>query len=123
MKTMRPAANTLERFAAIVGPDNAILLPEAMRPYLREWRDRWFGKASAVLRPGSVEEVARILAIADETETAIVTQGGNTGLVGGQIPSETGEEDVISLTRPNRTRAVDVQNNTITVEAGATLKS
>ncbi len=123
MKTMRPAANTLERFAAIVGPDNAILLPDAMQPYLREWRDRWFGKAAAVLRPGSVEEVAKILAIAHETATAIVTQGGNTGLVGGQIPSETGEEVVVSLTRLNRIRAVDAQNNTLTAEAGATLKS
>jgi FAD/FMN-containing dehydrogenase len=123
MRKKQPAPKTLERFAAVVGPDNAIFAPEAMQPYLREWRDRWFGKASAVLRPGSVEEVARILAIADETETAIVTQGGNTGLVGGQIPSETGEEVVISLTRLNRIRAVDAQNNTITVEAGATLKS
>ncbi len=123
MKTMRPGANTLERFAAIVGPDNAILLPDAMQPYLREWRDRWFGKAAAVLRPGSVEEVAKILAIAHETATAIVTQGGNTGLVGGQIPSETGEEVVVSLTRLNRIRAIDAQNNTLTAEAGATLKS
>jgi FAD/FMN-containing dehydrogenase len=55
MKTMPPALKTLERFAAIVGPDHAIFAPEAMQPYLREWRDRWFGKAAAVLRPGSVE--------------------------------------------------------------------
>ena len=123
MRKKQPARKTLERFAAIVGPGNAIFAPEAMQPYLREWRDRWFGKASAVLRPGSVEDVAKILAIADETDTAIVTQGGNTGLVGGQIPSETGEEVVISLTRLSRIRAVDGQNNTITVEAGATLKS
>jgi FAD/FMN-containing dehydrogenase len=123
MKTMPPALKTLERFAAIVCPDHAIFAPEAMQPYLREWRDRWFGKAAAVLRPGSVEDVAKILAIAHETQTAIVTQGGNTGLVGGQIPSETGEEVVVSLTRLNRIRAVDAQNNTITVEAGATLKS
>jgi FAD/FMN-containing dehydrogenase len=123
MKKTQPAQKTLERFAAIVGQDNAIFAPEAMQPYLREWRDRWFGKAAAVLRPGSVEEVSRILVTAHETETAIVAQGGNTGLVGGQIPSETGEEVVLSLTRLNRIRAVDVHNNTITAEAGATLKS
>jgi FAD/FMN-containing dehydrogenase len=123
MKKTPPAPKTLERFATIVGRDNAIFEPHAMQPYLREWRDRWFGKAAAVLRPGSVEEVSKILAAAHETETAIVTQGGNTGLVGGQIPSDTGEEVVLSLTRLNRVRDIDAANNTITAEAGATLKS
>jgi FAD/FMN-containing dehydrogenase len=123
MKRPPPEPKTLERFAAIVGNDHAIFDPEAMQPYLREWRDRWFGKAAAVLRPGSVAEVGQILATAHETETAIVTQGGNTGLVGGQIPSESGEEVVVSLTRLNRIRAVDAANNTITAEAGATLRS
>jgi FAD/FMN-containing dehydrogenase len=70
-----------------------------------------------------VSEVSGILAVAHESETAIVTQGGNTGLVGAQIPSPAGEEVVLSLTRLKRIRDIDAQNNTITVEAGATLKS
>ena len=67
--------------------------------YLREWRDRYTGKTPVVLRPGSTEEVSRILALANENEIGIVPQGGNTGLVGGQIPSPEGNEIVLSLAR------------------------
>ena len=50
---------------------------------------------------------------------AIVPQGGNTGLCGGATP--TGGEVVVSLRRLNRIRAVDADNNSITVDAGCTL--
>ena len=73
-----------------------------------------------VLRPGSVEEVAAILKLANETGTAIVPQGGNTGLVGGQIPHH--GEVVLSLTRLDKIREVDAVSNTMTVEAGVTLQ-
>ena len=75
-----------------------------MVPYLKEWRDKYTGRAALVLRPGNVEEVSHILALANATETAIVPQGGNTGLVGGQIPFECGHEVVLSLGRLNRIR-------------------
>jgi FAD/FMN-containing dehydrogenase len=73
-----------------------------------------------VLRPGSVAEVAAILELANETKTAIVPQGGNTGLVGGQIPHH--GEVVLSLTRLDKIREVDPISNTMTVEAGVTLQ-
>jgi FAD/FMN-containing dehydrogenase len=76
-----------------------------------------------VLRPATTGEVSRILAIANETRTAIVPQAGNTGLVGGQIPHESGHEVLVSLDRMTRIAEVDAANNTMTVEAGATLKS
>ncbi len=76
-----------------------------------------------VLRPASAAEVSAILKLAHEERIAIVPQGGNTGLVGGQIPFETGAEIVLSLDRMKAIRAVDAAGNTITAEAGATLKS
>jgi hypothetical protein len=77
-----------------------------MDGYMREWRQIWTGRSPLVLRPGSTEEVSRILAIANETRTIIVPQGGNTGLCGGQIPTDAGNEVVLSLDR--MTRILDV---------------
>jgi FAD/FMN-containing dehydrogenase len=114
-----PSAETIEAFTAIVGEKYALTTPSDQEPYLREWRRLFTGKTPLVLRPGSTAEVSRILALASETGTAIVPQGGNTGLVGGQIPFET--EVVVSLERMNRVRSVDSQGNTMIIEAGATL--
>ncbi len=74
-----------------------------------------------VLRPASTQEVSALLKIAHEAGTAIVPQGGNTGLVGGQIPREAGGEVVLSLARMNRIRALDAENNTLALDAGVTL--
>ena len=74
-----------------------------------------------VLRPASTAEVGAILKLAHEERIAIVPQGGNTGLVGGQTPFETGTEIVLSLERMKAIRAVDAAGNTLTADAGATL--
>jgi FAD/FMN-containing dehydrogenase len=109
----------LARFVATVGPRYAITDPDAQAPYLVEMRDMFHGRTPVVLRPGSVAEVARILALANETATAVVPQGGNTGLVGGQTPHH--GEIVLSLNRLERIREVDPVSNTMTCEAGVTL--
>jgi FAD/FMN-containing dehydrogenase len=119
LKTL--ASGLLERFAGIVGAANALTRPEDQAGYLREWRDRYVGKALAVLRPGSTDEVSRILALANEHGVGVVPQGGNTGLVGGQIPSERGDEIVLSLSRLKNVRSVDADGGTMIVEAGVTL--
>jgi len=116
-----PSQDTIDVFVRIVGEEHAIREEEAMTPYLVEWRDRYRGKAALVLRPGETQEVAAILKCANETKTAIVPQGGNTGLVGGQIPFETGHEVVVALERLNRVRDIDLASNTMTVEAGLVL--
>jgi FAD/FMN-containing dehydrogenase len=110
---------TLARFVAVVGEKNAITDPEQQAPYLVEFRGLWRGHTPVVLRPGSTAEVSQILKIANETVTAIVPQGGNTGLVGGQL-SHHGEV-VLSLQRLDKIREVDPVSNTITCEAGVTL--
>jgi D-lactate dehydrogenase (cytochrome) len=120
-QTIQPLApELLARFVAIVGQKYAVTEPDAQVPYLVEMRDLYRGRTPAVLRPGSVAEVSAILKLANETRTAIVPQGGNTGLVGGQIPHH--GELVLSLTRLDNIREVDPVSNTMTVEAGVTLQ-
>ncbi len=114
-----PSADTLAAFTAIVGEKHAVTAPDDQAPYLSEWRRLYTGKTPLVLKPGSTDEVARIMALADATRTAIVPHGGNTGLVGGQIPF--GPEVVVSLERLNRIRAVDARGHTLIAEAGVTL--
>ena len=110
----------LARFAAIVGGKYAITDPQMQVPYVVEMRDMFQGRTPMVLRPDSVAQVAQILKLASETGTAIVPQGGNTGLVGGQMPLH--NEIVLSLNRLDRIREVDPTSNTITCEAGVTLQ-
>jgi D-lactate dehydrogenase (cytochrome) len=111
----------LARFAAIVGGKYAITDPAEQESYLIEGRGLYHGRTPMVLRPGSTAEVSAILKLANETNTAIVPQGGNTGLVGGQVPHESGTEIVVTLTRLNRIREVDPSSNTMTCEAGVVL--
>jgi D-lactate dehydrogenase (cytochrome) len=113
------APDLLKRFTAIVGERYAITDPQVQRTYLVEMRDLWKGHTPVVLRPGSVAEVAAIAKLANETKTAIVPQGGNTGLVGGQISHH--GEIILSLNRLDKVREVDPVSNTMTVEAGVTL--
>jgi FAD/FMN-containing dehydrogenase len=88
-------------------------------PHLAEWRGRWTGTTPLLLKPAATENVARILAICNETGTSIVPQGGNTGLVGGQIPTR--GEVLLSLAGMNRIRSISIQDNTLIAEAGAVL--
>lgn len=117
-----PSAETLKRLADVVGEKYALTAASDRAPYEHEWREHYVGKAAMVLRPGSAAEVAAILRIANETRTAIVPQGGNTGLVGAQTPHETGHEVVLSLTRLDRIRDIDAAGNTLVAEAGVVLK-
>jgi D-lactate dehydrogenase (cytochrome) len=119
LHTKKPLPEHLARFAAIVGEKYAVTDKEALAPYLVEGRGLYHGKSPMVLRPGSIAEVSAILKLAAQTATAIVPQGGNTGLVGGQTPLN--GEIVLSLTRLDRIREVDATSNTMTCEAGVVL--
>jgi D-lactate dehydrogenase (cytochrome) len=121
MSTLPPApsAEILARFVDIVGERYAVTTPADQEPYLIEQRGLWHGTTPVVLRPGNVDEVAAILKLADASRTAIVPQGGNTGLVGGQTPHH--GEIVLSLTRLTGIREVDATSNTMTCEAGVIL--
>jgi FAD/FMN-containing dehydrogenase len=114
-------AALITQFAKMVGANNVLHEQAEMAPHLVEWRDRWRGDALCVLKPGSTAEVSAILAIAQKEAVAVVPQGGNTGLVGGQIPDATGTQIVLNLSRMNRLRDLDADGETMTVEAGMTL--
>ncbi|WNJ89111.1 FAD-binding oxidoreductase [Bosea sp. 685] len=116
------SSEILDQMSAIVGAKNVITDADAMVPYLKEWRDLFRGKAQAIVRPGSTEEVVALVKLAAATGTTLVPQGGNTGLVGGQIPVAEGREIILSLQRMDRIRAVDPDSDTMTVEAGLTLQ-
>src|SRR5262245_2238623 len=111
--------DVIARLTQIVGSKNAITDPAEQESYLVEERNLYRGHTPLVLRPGSVDEVAAILRLANETSTPIVPQGGNTGLVGGQVPH--GGEVLLSLKRLDRIRDVDAASNTMTCEAGVVL--
>ena len=116
------SASVTEALAGIVGAKNVITDADAMVPYLKEPRGLFKGKAQAVVRPGSVAEVSALMKWASETGATIVPQGGNTGMVGGQVPVAEGREIVLSLQRLDKIRAVDAAGDTMTVEAGVILQ-
>jgi FAD/FMN-containing dehydrogenase len=114
-------AALLDRFAAIVGPANALRAGD-VAPYVREPRGLFGGATELVLRPGTVREVSAILKLASKTGTPVVPQGGNTGLVGGQMPSRDGGEIVLSMSRLDKIREIDLASGTVTAEAGVVLQ-
>jgi FAD/FMN-containing dehydrogenase len=109
----------IEQLAGIVGATQVLTDTADTAPFVTDWRGRYHGAALCVVRPGDTGEVARVVAACAQEGVAIVPQGGNTGLVGGATPR--GGEVLVSLTRLNRIRQVDVDNATITVDAGCTL--
>jgi FAD/FMN-containing dehydrogenase len=105
----------------LVGPTGFSVDPDELAPHLTEWRNRFVGKTPLLLKPASTEEVAAIVRVCADEEVGIVVQGGNTGLVGGQIPRPEGCDLLLSMGRMNKIRRVDAVDNTLVVEAGCTL--
>jgi FAD/FMN-containing dehydrogenase len=105
-----------------VGSEN-VLFEGDLSAYELDWRRRWRGKALCVVRPGNTAEVAAVVRVCVERGLSLVPQGGNTGLVGGGVPDESGTQVLLSLTRLNRVRGLDAANLTITVEAGCVLQA
>ena len=112
-------SDLIERLRALVGPTHVLTEAADFAGALVEPRGLFTGKARALVRPGDTAEVAAVVAACAAAKVAIVPQGGNTGLVGGQIPL--GPEIVLSLRRLNRVREVDALADSMIVEAGVTL--
>ena len=114
--------NLLPSLRDAVGAPNVLTADDAA-PYLTDWRNRYTGRAIAVVRPGSSAEVETVVRACLTARAPMVPQGGNTGLVGGGTPDSSGDAVVISLQRMNRVRSIDTANDTITVEAGCVLQA
>ena len=106
-----------------VGANHVLTGDTDIAPYLTDWRRRFTGKALAIIKPGNTDEVAAIIRLCNQFRVPVVPQGGNTGLVLGSVPDQSGTAIVLCLTRLNRIRAVDIINNTMTVESGCILEN
>ncbi len=125
MNIVQPSVSPLSpdliaRFRGIVGDKYAVTDAADIAPYVTEERDLFHGRSPLVLRPGSTAEVSAICKLASEHGIALVPQGGNTGLVGGQTPHH--GEVVISMRRMDKIRDIDTASNTMTCEAGVVLQ-
>ncbi len=118
----------LDDLRAIVGATHVRVADgddrDALLSWERDWRRRYHGRCLAVVLPGSADEVAAVVRrCAGPDGASIVAQGGNTGLVGGGVPDGSRRQVVVSLARLVRVRQLDVDNQTITVEAGLVLQA
>ncbi len=111
----------IDGLSALVGPSRVMTAEADKAPHLREWRDLFKGEARAVVKPASAAEMAACVRFCVEHGVPMVPQGGNTGLVGGQIPPPGSGAVILSTARMNAIREVDPVSDTMVVEAGATL--
>lgn len=100
-----------------------VLVGADAQPYCTDWRGRYSGEAMAVVRPGSVQELAAVVKWCNAHGVPMIPQGGNTGLCGGATPDSSGRALLVVLTRLNGIRGIDPQNDTMVVEAGCTLQA
>ncbi len=114
--------NLLSELQSLVGSSH-VLTGEAADAYVYDWRRRYQGKALAVVRPATTQEVAQVVQRCAHHGVPIVAQGGNTSLCGGATPDTSGQAIVLSTGRLTRVRAIDTDNDTITVEAGCILQA
>jgi len=110
-----------DRLKTIVGPNGWKADVAELEPHLSEWRGVYVGKTRLFVAPRSTEQVVQVVKACAEEGVAIVAQGGNTGMCGGAVPDESGEQVLLSLGRMNRIRHVDSLNYSIEVEAGCIL--
>jgi len=106
-----------------IGAEHVLTDAADLASYLRDQRGRFSGNACAVARPATTEEVAQLVKLCNQHRVPIVPQGGNTGLVLGSVPDQSGTALVLSLRRLNRIRHIDPVNHTMTVEAGCILQN
>jgi FAD/FMN-containing dehydrogenase len=111
----------LDTLRAEVGVGNVLVDADAAA-YATDWRERYRGRPLAVVRPGSTDEVAKVVRACAASGTPVVPQGGNTGLCGGATPDDSGRAVILSLQRMRRVRGIDTANDTMEVEAGCILQ-
>ena len=117
------SAALIDALRACLGQAHVLLPGEHdLSGYERDWRKRYAGRALAVVRPADTAQVAAIVSLAREHGVPLVPQGGNTGLVGGGVPDDSGTQLLLSLQRLNRVRQIDPANLTMTVDAGCVLQ-
>lgn len=120
--THAPSPALLSALESLLGPKGFTVDPDAMAPWLTDWRGKYHGVAAAMLSPASTEEVAAIVRLCAAAEAALVPQGGNSGMVGGATPDASGTQLLLSMRRMNRVRAIDRDARFAVAEAGVILE-
>lgn len=110
-----------ERIAERLGSNRWITDADSLAPWLSEPRGLFTGRCLGMALPETTEDVAWIVDLCRETGTPITPQGGNTGLVGGSVPFDSGREIILSTRRMKRIRSVEPANFSLVAEAGCSL--
>ena len=118
-----PETALLDAIRAVVGERGLLTDAADTAAYTEDWRRLYRGRTPAVIRPGSTDELARVMHLCAQARAAVVPQGGNTSMVGGATPAEHGREFVLSTSRLTRIRDIDPLDLTMTLDAGVTLKA
>ena len=116
-----PPAALLDSLRDLLGPKGFTRDPDAMAPWLTDWRGRFHGRAAALVEPANRDEVAQVVRLCAASGVALVPQGGNTSMVGGATPDASGSALILSLRRMNRIRSLDPATNLARCEAGVVL--
>lgn len=114
---------TLKAMQTIVGPNACLTGDSATESYVTDYRRLYRGRAMVVVLPKSVDEVSQVMSWCNTNNVAVVPQGGNTSLMGGSVPDDSNTAIIVNLRRMNQIMAIDALNDTITVQAGATLNA
>lgn len=120
---MPETAKWREQMQSVVGPKGFTSAGDDMAPWLTDWRGHYTGAAAAMISPATTQETADILKIANEHAVSIVPQGGNSGMVGGATPDDSGQSVLLSLRRMNRIRSITPQDQQVVCEAGVILQT
>jgi FAD/FMN-containing dehydrogenase len=111
----------VERLRAIVGERGLVTQAADLEPFSVDWRGQVRGRPALLVRPSSTGETAEVVALLAAAGVGIVPQAGNTSLCGASVPDDSGSQVILNVSRLNRVRAIDLENDTITVEAGCVL--
>jgi FAD/FMN-containing dehydrogenase len=118
-----PTQYLLDQLREIVGDKGFTADADDMAPWLTDWRGKYHGKAAAMLSPNSTIQISQIMALCHDARIAIVPQGGNSGMVGGATPDDSGHQILLSLRRMTRLRHFDTDAKMACVEAGVILEN
>lgn len=118
-----PCETFANALSEVLGPKGLTGDPEAIAPWLTDWRGRYKGMATWLAQPDTTEQVAAIVKLCAEHRVPIVPQGGNTSMVGGATPPGDGEAIILSLRRMNRVRRLDAAAGFAVAEAGLILST
>jgi FAD/FMN-containing dehydrogenase len=113
----------LDAIRAVVGARGVLTEPSDTASYTEDWRRLYRGRTPAVIRPANTEELAAVVRVCAGARAPIVPQGGNTSMVGGATPTDSGDQFILSTSRLTRIRDIDPLDLTMTIEAGVTLKA